>query len=124
MLRPAARGADPRPAGRVLLDGAGGGARDARRATCARSTGPRSCSSPATSPAASALREDIASADAEVFLVEIKAAAIDVVAEAAVERGAEVVFADNELVPVGVPDLDTELIRLADSAIAARGGAA
>ena len=65
-----------------------------------------------------ALREDIASADAEVFLVEIKAAAIDVVAEAAVERGAEVVFADNELVPVGVPDLDTELIRLADSAIA------
>ena len=66
----------------------------------------------------SALREDVASADAEVFLVEIKAAAIDVVAEAAVERGAEVVFADNQLVPVGVLDLDTELIRLADSAIA------
>jgi cyclic 2,3-diphosphoglycerate synthase len=66
----------------------------------------------------SALREDVARADAEVFLVEIKAAAIDVVAEAAVERGAEVVFADNELVPVGVLDLDTELIRLADSAIA------
>jgi cyclic 2,3-diphosphoglycerate synthetase len=65
-----------------------------------------------------ALREDIAKTDAEVFLVEIKAAAIDVVAEAAVERSAEVVFADNELVPVGVPDLDTELIRLADSAIA------
>ena len=67
----------------------------------------------------SALREDVARADAaEVFLVEIKAAAIDVVAEAAVERGAEVVFADNQLVPVGVLDLDTELIRLADSAIA------
>jgi cyclic 2,3-diphosphoglycerate synthase len=66
-----------------------------------------------------ALREDVAGADAaEVFLVEIKAAAIDVVAEAAVERGAEVVFADNQLVPVGVLDLDTELIRLADSAIA------
>jgi cyclic 2,3-diphosphoglycerate synthetase len=65
-----------------------------------------------------ALREDVTRADAEVFLVEIKAAAIDVVAEAAVERGAEVVFADNELVPVGVLDLDTELIRLADSAIA------
>jgi hypothetical protein len=30
----------------------------------------------------------------------------------------EVVFADNELVPVGVLDLDTELIRLADQAIA------
>ena len=66
----------------------------------------------------SALLEEMPSADAEVFLVEIKAAAIDVVAEAAVERGAEVVFADNELVPVGVLDLDTQLIRLADSAIA------
>jgi cyclic 2,3-diphosphoglycerate synthetase len=66
----------------------------------------------------STLREDVAGADAEVFLVEIKAAAIDVVAEAAEERGAEVVFADNQLVPVGVLDLDMELIRLADSAIA------
>ena len=66
-----------------------------------------------------ALREDLARAsDAEVYVVEIKAAAIDVVAEAAVERGVEVVFADNELVPVGVLDLDTELIRLADQAIA------
>lgn len=66
----------------------------------------------------SALREELERVDAEVFLVEIKAAAIDVVAEAAIERGAEVVFADNELVPVGVLDLDTELIRLADSAAA------
>ena len=65
-----------------------------------------------------ALREDVARADAEVFLVEIKAAAIDVVAEAALERGVEVVFADNELVPAGVLDLDTELVRLADEAIA------
>ena len=66
-----------------------------------------------------ALREDLARArDAEVYVVEIKAAAIDVVAEAAIERGVEVVFADNELVPVGVLDLDTELIRLADQAIA------
>jgi hypothetical protein len=29
-----------------------------------------------------------------------------------------VVFADNELVPAGVHDLDTELIRLADEAVA------
>ena len=65
-----------------------------------------------------ALREELARVDAEVYLVEIKAAAIDVVAEAALERGAEVVFADNELVPVGVHDLDTELIRLAEQAIA------
>ncbi len=65
-----------------------------------------------------ALREELAHVDAELYLVEIKAAAIDVVAEAALERGVEVVFADNELVPVGVLDLDTELIRLADQAIA------
>jgi cyclic 2,3-diphosphoglycerate synthetase len=64
------------------------------------------------------LREELERVDADVFLVEIKAAAIDLVAEAAVERGAEVVFADNQLVPVGVPDLDMELIRLADSAAA------
>ena len=64
------------------------------------------------------LREELERVDAEVFLVEIKAAAIDVVAEAASERGVEVVFADNELVPVGVHDLDTELVRLADAAAA------
>ena len=65
-----------------------------------------------------ALRAELARVDAEVYLVEIKAAAIDVVAEAALARGVEVVFADNELVPVGVLDLDTELVRLADQAIA------
>ena len=65
-----------------------------------------------------ALREELAHVDAELYLVEIKAAAIDVVAEAALERGVEVVFADNELAPVGVHDLDTELIRLAEQAIA------
>jgi cyclic 2,3-diphosphoglycerate synthetase len=66
-----------------------------------------------------ALGEDLARArEADVYLVEIKAAAIDVVAEAALERGVEVVFADNELVPVGVLDLDSELVRLADQAIA------
>ena len=64
------------------------------------------------------LREDLARVDAELYVVEIKAAAIDVVAEAAAERGVEVVFADNELVPVGVPDLDVELVRLADAAAA------
>ena len=65
-----------------------------------------------------ALREELARAEAEVYLVEIKAAAIDVVAEAALERGAEVVFADNQLVPAGVHDLDAELLRLADAAAA------
>jgi cyclic 2,3-diphosphoglycerate synthase len=64
-----------------------------------------------------ALREEVVRADADVFLVEIKAAAIDVVAEAALERGVEVVFADNELVPAGVLDLDVELLRLAEQAL-------
>ncbi|MFL5979473.1 MAG: 2,3-diphosphoglycerate synthetase [Gaiellaceae bacterium] len=64
------------------------------------------------------LREELVGADADVFLVEIKAAAIDVVAEAALERRVEVVFADNQLVPVGVHDLDVELVRLADAATA------
>jgi cyclic 2,3-diphosphoglycerate synthase len=65
-----------------------------------------------------ALREELARVEAEVYLVEIKAAAIDVVAEAAAQHGVEVVFADNELVPVGVHDLDVELVRLADAAAA------
>ena len=47
--------------------------------------------------------------DADVYLVEIKAAAIDVVAETALERGRELVFADNELVGDGV---DSKLLSL------------
>lgn len=60
-----------------------------------------------------ALREDIDRLEADVYLVEIKAAAIDVVAEEAERRGVELVFADNVVVPLaGEPDLDTELRRL------------
>jgi cyclic 2,3-diphosphoglycerate synthase len=58
---------------------------------------------------------------AETYLVEIKAAAIDVVAEAAVQRGARVVFCDNR--PVSLPgerDLDEALLELADQAVGAR----
>jgi cyclic 2,3-diphosphoglycerate synthase len=55
------------------------------------------------------LREDLARVAAEVYLVEIKAAAIDVVAEAAAERGVEVVFADNDVV---APELDDAVIAL------------
>ena len=45
------------------------------------------------------------------YLVEIKAAAIDVVAEAAVERGVEVVFAANDVRPLEPSvDLDAELL--------------
>jgi cyclic 2,3-diphosphoglycerate synthase len=61
----------------------------------------------------SKLREDLARADADVYLVEIKAAAIDVVAETARERGAEVVFAENEVVPLeGEPSLDDAVLGL------------
>jgi cyclic 2,3-diphosphoglycerate synthase len=66
----------------------------------------------------SGLRDELETVDADVYLVEIKAAAIDVVAEAALERGVQVVFADNQLVPVGVHDLDTELVRIADAVAA------
>jgi len=48
------------------------------------------------------LTEDLARTDAEVYLVEIKAAAIDLVAEAAHERGVEVVFAENEVLCEGL----------------------
>jgi cyclic 2,3-diphosphoglycerate synthetase len=59
------------------------------------------------------LRADVAGVDADVYLVEIKAAAIDVVAEAAAERGAQLVFADNEVVPLaGEEGLDDAILRL------------
>jgi cyclic 2,3-diphosphoglycerate synthetase len=55
------------------------------------------------------LGEDLLRTDADVYLVEIKAAAIDLVAEAALRRGAEVVFAENEVVS---PELDDVIRRL------------
>lgn len=62
------------------------------------------------------LREDLARTDADVYLVEIKAAAIDVVAEAAAERGVEVVFADNEVV---APELDAAILSLVPARVRA-----
>jgi cyclic 2,3-diphosphoglycerate synthetase len=63
------------------------------------------------------LRAELPAIDADVFLVEIKAAAIDVVAEAASERGIDVVFADNDVRPIeGDDDLDAVLRRLAAEA--------
>jgi cyclic 2,3-diphosphoglycerate synthase len=61
------------------------------------------------------LRAEVDEVDADVFLVEIKAAAIDVVAEAAAARGIEIVFADNEVRPVE-GDLDAAVLRLAAEA--------
>jgi len=63
------------------------------------------------------LRGDLDRADAEVWLVELKAAAIDVVAETAAERGVPLVLVDNEVLPLpGGPDLDGELVALAQAA--------
>jgi len=64
-----------------------------------------------------ALTSELETVDADVFLVELKAAAIDVVASAARERGVEVVLAGSDVLPAaGEPDLDTELLRLAEEA--------
>ncbi|HUK94150.1 MAG TPA: hypothetical protein VLU96_03750 [Gaiellaceae bacterium] len=61
-----------------------------------------------------ALQAELEQVDADVYLVEIKAAAIDVVAEAALSQGRELVFADNELVTND--DLDRKLLALAETA--------
>lgn len=62
-----------------------------------------------------ALREELEHVDAEVYLVELKAAAIDVVAEAALERGAEVVLATNDVdsaeLDERIADLTTRRVR-------------
>jgi cyclic 2,3-diphosphoglycerate synthetase len=61
-----------------------------------------------------ALRAELAHVVAEVFLIELKAAAVDVVAEAALARGAEVVLAANDVVALpGQPDLDELLLHVA-----------
>ncbi|HEV2713354.1 MAG TPA: hypothetical protein VGU26_09665, partial [Gaiellaceae bacterium] len=64
------------------------------------------------------LRHDLERVEADVYLVEIKAAAIDVVCEAADESGVDVVFADNDVVPLqNQPDLDEALRELAEAAV-------
>ena len=65
------------------------------------------------------LRQDLQGIDADVFLVELKAAAVDVVVEEAVRRGIRVVIAANDVVPLhDEVDLDSELERLAAEATA------
>jgi cyclic 2,3-diphosphoglycerate synthetase len=63
-----------------------------------------------------ALREELETVDAEVYLVELKAAAVDVVAEAALERGAEVVLAANDVVS---DELDERVLELVSRAVRA-----
>jgi cyclic 2,3-diphosphoglycerate synthase len=55
------------------------------------------------------LRDELAELDADTYLVELKAAAIDVVAEHALARGARVVLAGNEVV---APGLDEAILAL------------
>jgi cyclic 2,3-diphosphoglycerate synthase len=61
-----------------------------------------------------ALREELDDVDADVYLVELKAAAVDVVAEAALARGAEVVLAANDVVS---DELDERVLALATQAV-------
>ena len=65
-----------------------------------------------------ALRGELAHVEADVFLIELKAAAIDVVAEAASERGVDVVLSGSDVQAADGQDLDGELLRLANEASA------
>jgi cyclic 2,3-diphosphoglycerate synthetase len=57
-----------------------------------------------------ALRRELGEVSADVYLVELKAAAIDVVAEAALAKGAEIVLAANDLVALPDEPLLDELL--------------
>jgi cyclic 2,3-diphosphoglycerate synthetase len=62
----------------------------------------------------SALRDELEAVDADVFVVELKAAAVDVVAEHALARGADVVLAANDVVPLsGEVALDEIVLEMA-----------
>ena len=56
------------------------------------------------------LRDELADLEADTYLVELKAAAIDVVAEHALARGARVVLAGNEVVAPGLDEAILELM--------------
>jgi cyclic 2,3-diphosphoglycerate synthetase len=61
------------------------------------------------------LRDELERVDADTYLVELKAAAIDVVAEHALARGARVVLADNEVI---APGLDEAILALVPQKVA------
>jgi cyclic 2,3-diphosphoglycerate synthetase len=63
-----------------------------------------------------ALRAELAGLDADTYLIELKAAAIDVVAEHALARGARVVLAENEVV---APGLDEAILALVPQGVRA-----
>jgi cyclic 2,3-diphosphoglycerate synthetase len=71
-----------------------------------------------------ALRRELVDIDADTFVIELKAAAVDVVIEEAVTRSARVVLATNDVVPLdGEPPLDALLSTLAAESVALRGKA-
>jgi cyclic 2,3-diphosphoglycerate synthase len=55
----------------------------------------------------------------DVFLTELKAAAVEIVATRAVQEGAQVVFLRNRPVSVAGESIDDRLLRLADTGVAA-----
>jgi cyclic 2,3-diphosphoglycerate synthetase len=63
-----------------------------------------------------ALAADLERVDADTYLVELKGAAIDVVAEHALERGRRIVLAANDVV---APELDAALLALVPASSAA-----
>jgi cyclic 2,3-diphosphoglycerate synthase len=65
-----------------------------------------------------ALRDELEDVKADTFLVELKAAAIDVVAEAAAARDVRVIVAENEVVPLA-GDLDAQVLALVPEAVRA-----
>ena len=98
----------------LLLHGSTGRARTAARAPRSGVRRHASSTCPGTSRIVAALRKELVDVRADVFLVELKAAAIDVVAEEALAHGAEVVLATSDVVPLaGEPDLDELLLGMA-----------
>jgi cyclic 2,3-diphosphoglycerate synthetase len=60
------------------------------------------------------LHDEIRDVSADVYLVELKAAAVDVVVEAGIAKGVEIVLAANDVVPLaGEADLDELLLGMA-----------
>jgi cyclic 2,3-diphosphoglycerate synthetase len=64
------------------------------------------------------LARELDGLEADVYVVELKAAAIDVVAEHAAARGLEVILADNEVVAPGLDETLFELAEVASGAAA------
>ena len=65
-----------------------------------------------------ALHDELAGIEAEIYLIELKAAAVDVVAEFAVQRKGDIVLASNDVVPLPAEgDLDEMLLEMAGIAV-------